>query len=259
MVKVNNANIGRGENVEEGGSSKGRVGKGKRVPSGVRAPDRFIFVKKASNFDEWTRKRRKIAPGHRVDLNDMKSIEIIPNLFNNIGWIFTKGEVLKRHEDRNVNKLDAYGRLLHYMISNIIIPNVGHESSITNMHLFVMLALHEHRRMNFGFMAIEHMLATQSSSTKCLPYSCFLMKIFQYFILNLVGVGDHIGPGKIYNKHTFKRMGFERNEEGMLVRGGQDENDEENEEQEAMNVEEEESVEEMEEKTHRREIRQKKR
>ncbi|KAI5678608.1 hypothetical protein M9H77_09558 [Catharanthus roseus] len=34
MVKVKNANVGRGENVEEGGSSRGRIGKGKRVPSG---------------------------------------------------------------------------------------------------------------------------------------------------------------------------------------------------------------------------------
>ncbi|KAI5675909.1 hypothetical protein M9H77_06859 [Catharanthus roseus] len=94
---------------------------------------------------------------------------------------FTKGEVLKRHDDRNVNKLDAYGRLLHHMISNIIIPNVGHKSFITNMHSVVMLALHEHRRMNFGYMAVEHMLATQTSSTKCLPYGCFLTKFFQYF------------------------------------------------------------------------------
>ncbi|KAI5657235.1 hypothetical protein M9H77_26028 [Catharanthus roseus] len=178
--------------------------------------------------------------------------------------IFTKGEVLKRHDDRNVNKLDDYGRLLHHMISNIIIPNVGHKLSITNMHSFVMLALHEYRRMNFGFMAIEHMLATQSSSTKCLPYSCFLTKIFQYFVLNLVGVSDPIGAGKIYSKHTFKRMGFEKNEKGMLVRGGHDKSDEDNEddegneEQKAMDVDEEDSETELEEETHRREIRQKK-
>ncbi|KAI5659688.1 hypothetical protein M9H77_28481 [Catharanthus roseus] len=105
-------------------------------------------------------------------------------------YLTWKGEVLKRYDDRNVNKLDAYGRLLHYMISNIVIPNVGHKSSITNIHSFVMLALHEHRRMNFGYMAIEHMLATQTSSTKCLPYGCFLARVFhQYFVLNLVGVG----------------------------------------------------------------------
>ncbi|KAI5661678.1 hypothetical protein M9H77_21001 [Catharanthus roseus] len=108
------------------------------------------------------------------------------------------------------------------------------------------------------------MLATQSSSTKCLPYGCFLIKIFQYFVLNLVGVGDPIRARKIYNKHTFKRMGFKRNEEGMLVRGGQDESDEDNEDdesnngQEKINVEEKSEIE-SEEETYRREIRQKKR
>ncbi|KAI5683443.1 hypothetical protein M9H77_04671 [Catharanthus roseus] len=80
-----------------------------------------------------------------------------------------------------------------------------------------------------------------------------------------IGVGDHIGVGKIYNKHTFKRMGFSKNEEGMSVSGVQDDNnvsdedDEGNEGQEAMNVDEEESEEEPEEETFRREMRQKKR
>ncbi|KAI5657663.1 hypothetical protein M9H77_26456 [Catharanthus roseus] len=239
MVKVKNTNIGRGENIEEGRSSK-----------------------EAANFEEWTQKRRKIASGHKVDLSDMEGMETIPNLFEDIGqgplliqkqgnityqWvmsgvggrdisfddrllntiletpddgirfytknkkcfdpnlyserrfeeIFIKGEILKRHDDRNVKKLDTYGRLLHYMISDMVIPNVGHKSSITNMHSFVMLALHEHRKMNFGYMAIEHMLATQTSSTKCLPYGCFLTRVFQYFILNLIGVGDPIEAGKI--------------------------------------------------------------
>ncbi|KAI5675567.1 hypothetical protein M9H77_06517 [Catharanthus roseus] len=84
--------------------------------------------------------------------------------------------------------------------------------------------------MNFGFMDIEHMLATQSSSTKCLPYGCFITKIFQYFVINLVGVDDHIGPGKIYNQNTFKRMGFERNDDGLLIKGGQQESDDDDEE-----------------------------
>ncbi|KAI5664456.1 hypothetical protein M9H77_23779 [Catharanthus roseus] len=261
MVKTKNAQVGQGQNPEEGGTSRGK-GKGKRVPSvtgvsAARASERFISVKEAARFEEWTRNRRKIASGHRVYLNDMQGMEAIPHLFELIGWIpllivnelyyvemiyefyanlhkeriervdnipyqwvltriegrdiafddrllneiletlqdgirfytknkkcfdpnlyserqfeeiFTRGEVLKRYDDRNVNKLDAYGRLLHHMISNIIIPNVGHESSITNMHAFVMLALHENRRMNFGYMAIEYMLATQSSSTKCFTF-----------------------------------------------------------------------------------------
>ncbi|KAI5652285.1 hypothetical protein M9H77_29472 [Catharanthus roseus] len=191
-----------------------------------------------------------------------------PNLYNERRFeeLFNKGEVLKRHNDRNVNKLDAYERLLHYMISNIIIPNVAHKYSITNMHSFVMLALHEHRKMNFGFMTIEHMLATQTSSTKCLPYGCFLTKVFQYFVLNLVGVDDHIGIEKIFNKHTFKRMGFSRNEEGMLVREKQekeedddDDDDDDDEGKDAMHMDEKFSEEELEKETFRREMRQKKR
>ncbi|KAI5677570.1 hypothetical protein M9H77_08520 [Catharanthus roseus] len=91
------------------------------------------------------------------------------------------------------------------------------------------------------------------------------MEVFQYFVLNFVRIGDHIGVGKIYNKRTFKIMGFSRNKKGMLVRGGQDDNDESdkddegNKGQEAMNADEEESEEEPEEETFRREMRQKKR
>ncbi|KAI5667679.1 hypothetical protein M9H77_17532 [Catharanthus roseus] len=151
MVKTKNANIGRGENVEEGGSSRGR-GKGKRrhLELGLQ---RFISVREATTFEEWTTKRRKIAPGNIVDLNDME-----------------------------------------------------------------------------------------------------------------VGVGDHIGPRKIYNQHTFKRMGFAKKEEGLFVRGGQnesgeddEEDDDDDEKQEEINMDEEESDIEPEVETHRREIRQKKR
>ncbi|KAI5675732.1 hypothetical protein M9H77_06682 [Catharanthus roseus] len=238
MVKVKNENVGKGENYEEQRSRKGGrtgKGKGKKVANEIRLLERFISVKVDANFEEWARKMRKIALGHRVNLSDTKGMEIIPNIFENIGWgplltvnelyylemiyefyanlhkgrvqkqvnityqrvtsrvggrdisfddrifytknkkcfdsnlyserrfeeLFTKGEVLKRHDERNINKLDAYGRLLHHMISNVIIPNVSHKPSIVNMHSFDMLALYEHKRMNFRFMAIEHMLATQ--------------------------------------------------------------------------------------------------
>ncbi|KAI5649327.1 hypothetical protein M9H77_35332 [Catharanthus roseus] len=111
-------------------------------------------------------------------------------------------------------------------------------------------------------MAIEHILATQSSSTKCLPYGCFITKIFQNFVINLVGVGDHIGLGKIYNQHTFKRMGFERNDEGLLIRGGQQRSDDDEEEdngnEEEGNEPENMDEEETNEEDNRREMRSKK-
>ncbi|KAI5640847.1 hypothetical protein M9H77_00228 [Catharanthus roseus] len=91
MVKTKNAQVGQGQNPEEGGTSRGKR-KGKRVPSGTgvpaaRAPERFISVKEAARFEEWTRNRQKIASGHWVDLNDMQGMEAIPHLFELIGWI----------------------------------------------------------------------------------------------------------------------------------------------------------------------------
>ncbi|KAI5676327.1 hypothetical protein M9H77_07277 [Catharanthus roseus] len=79
MVKVKNENAEREKNYEEGGSSKGRrtgKGKGKRVATEVRLLERFISIKEAANFEEWTRKKRKIAPGHKVDLSNMEINEL---------------------------------------------------------------------------------------------------------------------------------------------------------------------------------------
>ncbi|KAI5663849.1 hypothetical protein M9H77_23173 [Catharanthus roseus] len=56
MVKVKNANVGKGEDFE-GGNIRGMTGKGKRVAFGVRAPIRFISVKETANLEEWPRKR----------------------------------------------------------------------------------------------------------------------------------------------------------------------------------------------------------
>ncbi|KAI5683090.1 hypothetical protein M9H77_04318 [Catharanthus roseus] len=351
MVKVKNVNIGRDGHGEEGGSSRGgKKKKDKQIARSEIPSDKFISVKAAANYEDWIKKKRKISPGHRVDLSDMAGMEIIPAHFQDIGWgsllivnelfypmmlyefyanlqrgriqaggnvvtsrvngkniafddrllnsiletpedgiffytknrkcfdpnlysekrfeeLFTKGIVLNTSEDRTIDKLDAYGRILHHIISNIVIPNVGHKCSITNMHSFVMLAMHEHRKMNFGYIAIEHMLATQSSSTKCLPYGCFLTKVFQHFNITFFGPNEHIGIGKIYNQNTFKRMGFSRNKDGKLIRGGQEEDSEnsekEEEEKEEGNepedVDEQESDSETEEERFRREIRKKKR
>ncbi|KAI5671696.1 hypothetical protein M9H77_12060 [Catharanthus roseus] len=86
-VNVKNVNVGRRENYKERGISRGgRKGKLKKLASNLRLPERFISFKAAANFEEWTRKRRKIALGHRVDLSDMGGMEIISNLFENIGW-----------------------------------------------------------------------------------------------------------------------------------------------------------------------------
>ncbi|KAI5657137.1 hypothetical protein M9H77_25930 [Catharanthus roseus] len=162
--------------------------------------------------------------GKNIAFNDKLLNSILKTLEDGMCF-YTKN---KKCFDPN---LHSEKRILHHIILNIVIPNVGHKSSITNMHSFVMLAVHEHKKLNFGYIAI-HMLATQSSSTKCFPYGCFLTKAFQHFKITFFGPNDHIGIGKIYNQNTFKKMGFSRNEDGRLIRGGQEEDSENSKEEE---------------------------
>ncbi|KAI5669448.1 hypothetical protein M9H77_19301 [Catharanthus roseus] len=199
----------------------------------ARVSERFISVKEAASFEEWTRNRQKIAPGHRMDLHDMQGMEAIPHLFEIIGWI----PLLIVNELYYVDMIyEFYANLHKGRIERV--DNVPHQWIVTRIGGRD-IAFNDRLRMNFGYMAIEHMMATQSSSTKCLSY------------------------GKIYTQQIFKRMGFEKDEDGTFIRGGQgdDDNDEEDddENEEDMDMEEEDSDEETEVEIQRRETRQKKR
>ncbi|KAI5675945.1 hypothetical protein M9H77_06895 [Catharanthus roseus] len=226
MVKTKNANVGKEGHGEAGGSSRdGKKGKDEQVARSETPLDKFISVQAAANYKDWTHKKRKIASGHQFYANlqrgrtqsngnviisringknivfDDKLLNSIletpedgmcfytknkkcfdPNLYSEKRFeeIFTKGILLKRIEDRTVDKLDVYGRILHHIISNIV---------------------------------------------------------FQHFKITFFGPNDHIGIGKIYNQNTFKRMRFSRNEDGRLIRGGQEE-DTENMDEDETNEEE---------------------
>ncbi|KAI5668018.1 hypothetical protein M9H77_17871 [Catharanthus roseus] len=120
----------KGENFEEGGSRRGgRIGIGKRVATGVRATRRFIFVKEVANFEEWTRKRRKIAPGHRVDLSNMEGMEIIPNLFEDIGW----GPL------HTINEL-YYPEMIHEFYANLHKGRIQKKRNITYQWVISMVS-----------------------------------------------------------------------------------------------------------------------
>ncbi|KAI5652395.1 hypothetical protein M9H77_29582 [Catharanthus roseus] len=175
-----------------------------------------------------------MAPGHRVDLSDMEDI----------GW----GLLL------TVNEL-FYSEMINEFYANLYKGRVQKQGNITYQWVTSRVG---GRDISFDDRMLNTILGILENDIRFYTKN---NKFFQYFVLNLVGVGDHIGARKIYNKHTFKRIGFSKNEEGMLIRRGQDDNDEsdeddeENEGQEVMNVDEEESEEEPEEETFRREMR----
>ncbi|KAI5649903.1 hypothetical protein M9H77_35908 [Catharanthus roseus] len=201
MVMTKNVNVRKEGHGEAGENSRcGKMEKGKKVARSETPLDKFISVQATANYEDWTQKKRKIAPGHEVNgknivLDDKLLNSILETTENGMCFytknkkcfdlnlygekrfeeIFTKGIVLKRSGDRTASKLDAYGRILHHIISNIM---------------------------------------------------------FQHFKITFFGPNDHIGIGKKYNQNTFKKMGFSRNEDGGLIRGGQEKDSENSEEQE---------------------------
>ncbi|KAI5682779.1 hypothetical protein M9H77_04007 [Catharanthus roseus] len=162
----------------------------------------------------------------------MEGMEIIPNLFENIGWgpliivdeLYYPEMIYEFYANLHKGRVQNLGDVAHQCVTSRL---GGRDISFDDRMLNTILGIHEN--------------ATQTSFKKCLPYDCFLTKVFQYFVVNLVGIGDHIGIGKIYNKHTFKRVGFSRNEEGVLVRERQEDDDENDDDkwQDAMNMDEE--------------------
>ncbi|KAI5673756.1 hypothetical protein M9H77_14120 [Catharanthus roseus] len=60
---------GHGEESE--GSRGGKKGKGKQVARSETLSDKFILVKVVADYGDWTKKKRKITSGHRVDLLDL--------------------------------------------------------------------------------------------------------------------------------------------------------------------------------------------
>ncbi|KAI5668033.1 hypothetical protein M9H77_17886 [Catharanthus roseus] len=192
-------------------------------------------------------------------------MEIITNLFEDIGWgpLLTVNElyypkmIYEFYANLHKGKVQQQGNIIYTLVTSRV---GGRDISFDDRMLNTILGtledgfdpnLYSERRFEELFSKGEVLKRRDdrnSSNTLC---------------KNLVGVGDHIGIRKIHCKHTFKRMIFSRNEEDMLVRGGQESDEEEEEEddegQDAINVDEEDSEEEPEEETFRREMRQKKR
>ncbi|KAI5683507.1 hypothetical protein M9H77_04735 [Catharanthus roseus] len=134
---------------------------------------------------------------------------------------------------------------------------------------FKKLGLQIGRDIAFDDRFLNHILETPqdgirfySKNKKCFDLNLHSERHFEEIFTRGEVLKRH-DDRNIYNQQTFKRMGFEKNEEGAFIRGGQegDDDDEEDddEDQEGMNVEEEESEGETEAEIHRRETRQKKR
>ena len=76
------------------------------------------------------------------------------------------------------------------------------------------------RRVNLGYIMLNHMIACCESKTRVLPYGRFLTKVFREFGLNLSieTESDKVSVFDTYTKSTMGRMKFVKSKDGEWKR-----------------------------------------
>ncbi|KAI5668005.1 hypothetical protein M9H77_17858 [Catharanthus roseus] len=188
----------------------------------------------------------------------MGGMEIIPTLFQDIGW----GSLLI------VNEF-FFPMMLYEFYANLQRGRIQTGGNVVTSRLNGKNIVFDDRLLNSILETPEDGMLFYTKNKKFFDPNLYSEKRCSNILrsLSLDQITTLIGNGKIYNQNTFKTMGFSRNEDGKLIRGVQEEDSENSEKEEEKEEEEgnepedmdEESGSETEEERFRRETRKKKR
>ena len=85
----------------------------------------------------------------------------------------------------NVHSLSIKCSVFHHIITFSIIPRGGHKEELSYLEAFLVDSLLMGRRVNLGYIMLNHMISYCKSTTWVFPYGRFLMKVFREFGLDL--------------------------------------------------------------------------
>ena len=86
----------------------------------------------------------------------------------------------------NAHSLSIKCRVLYHIITFSIIPQGGHIEELSYLEAFLVDSLLMGRKVNLGYIMLNHMISCCESTTRVLPYGRFLTKIFRKFGLDLL-------------------------------------------------------------------------
>lgn len=80
--------------------------------------------------------------------------------------------------------------VLHKVLRYNLLPHLGGGAEFTYQDLVLVALIMTGQSFNFSLMMLKHMLHCVKHSKKCLPYSCFLTKLFTHFQIPLDDKGS---------------------------------------------------------------------
>ena len=119
----------------------------------------------------------------------------------------------------NAHSLSIKCSILHHIITFSIIQPGGHKEELSYLEVFLVDSLLMSRRVNLGYIMLNHMIASCESTDRVLPYGHFLTKVFREFSLDLSTktISDKVSVFDTYTESTMGRMKFVKSKDGEWV------------------------------------------
>ncbi|KAL2486954.1 Uncharacterized protein Adt_31710 [Abeliophyllum distichum] len=118
----------------------------------------------------------------------------IPHIEGEYEPVATCCRVTGKHFDAptrlSTNQLTLTCRVLHNIITHIIVPRKGHHDEVNHYDVFLLDSILLGRKLDFPYIMIQHMNSVLiGSRPKALPYGMILTKVFEHFgvsVLNTI-------------------------------------------------------------------------
>ncbi|KAL2461270.1 Uncharacterized protein Adt_44690 [Abeliophyllum distichum] len=108
----------------------------------------------------------------------------------------------------STNQLTLPCRVLHNIISHIIVPRKGYLDEVNHYVVFLLDSIFVRQKLDFPYIMLHHMDSVlRGTRAKALPYGMLLIKIFQHFKVSFRDAIDLLPKAiDIINTLTLKRM-----------------------------------------------------
>lgn len=120
----------------------------------------------------------------------------------------------------NANRFPPLQRILHHMITTILLPKGGAREKVTDQQIFIISSIMQRRQINFAALLTGHITSCFHQRNRTLPYAAALSQVFDCAGLPLrKELCQNLRSGDIYTVHSIcKNMGYKKTPLGHLIR-----------------------------------------
>ena len=124
------------------------------------------------------------------------------------------------HGKLKEHSLTPTSRVLHHIVTYSLVPQGGHRDEVSYLEAFLVYSIIVGRRLNIGYIIMNHMAACGESKTLILPYGHIMTRVFKAFGIEftLDDEVDESSPYDTYNDMSMGRVKFQKATDGSWVR-----------------------------------------